>query len=108
MIEAELGSELARRRDVRPASLVLRKASEHFAKMMQHPYFARFSWQRPHDMNYNNEMFPSPGPVWPNKLLPIESWLEDNFATFRGELDNLLEKPGLFDALHEAERNAEA
>ncbi|CAE7882666.1 asphd2 [Symbiodinium sp. KB8] len=107
MIEAEIGSELARRGDVRPAAWMLRNASEHFSQMMRHPYFARFPWQRPHDMNYNHEMFPSPGPVWPSKMLPIESWLEEHFTTFRGELDALLQHAGLFDALHEAERNAE-
>ena len=61
---------------MRPAAWMLRNASEHFSQMMRHPYFARFPWQRPHDMNYNHEMFPSPGPVWPSKMLPIESWLE--------------------------------
>ncbi|CAE7303327.1 ODA11 [Symbiodinium natans] len=107
MIEAEIGLELSRRGNVRLSARVLRNASEHFSQMMRHPYFSRFPWQHPHDMNFNHEMFPSPGPVWPSKMLPIESWLEEHFAIFREELDALLQHAGLFDALHEAERNAE-
>lgn len=108
MVEAELGRELAHRRaDVARAAHVIRNSAAHFREMMSMPYFAQRRWASPYDMNYNEELYPSPGPVWPSSALPLVSWLEENFATFRSDLDAIRAVPGLFDELHQLERNAE-
>jgi len=108
MIEAELGRELADRMDnPRRSGAVLQRASAHFKAMMTMPYFSRFPWSSPYDMNLNSELYSSPGPVWNVKHVPLTEWLETNYATFRQELDAVLSVPGLFAHLHHLERNAE-
>ncbi|CAE8633580.1 unnamed protein product [Polarella glacialis] len=108
MIEAELGIELSTGFDVRLAAKVLRETSRHFAAMMQHPYCSGRPWMTPHDMNFNEEHFPSPGPVWPREAFPLVPWLEANFETFHRELEELRAQPGVFERLRQLERNAEA
>eukprot|EP00971_Amphidinium_carterae_P249659 4955363-Amphidinium_carterae.1 len=57
--------------------------------MMTIPYFSRFQWSSPYDMNLNSELYPSPGPVWNAEDVPMAEWLETHYGTFREECISL-------------------
>lgn len=107
MMEAEIARDRAQRLDLGGANTMLTSANDHFSLMMRLPFFASRNWNNLLDMNFNSEIYPSPGPVWNETLIPIAKWMEENFDTFLADLKRILSVPGLFEFFWHTERNAE-
>lgn len=99
LLSGEVAKHLAvEGRDLRQAAKAMREASNRFQTMVRLPFFNQwgplgFELRGPHDSNFNNDYYPhvNLGPVWPPAAHPLTSWLEDNFAEFRADLDRIMQ-----------------
>lgn len=69
------------------------------------------SWTHPLHMNFNQLRFPNipSQPFWDSRRVPLAQFLEENFAVFREELDNILAQPGdLYEELRKADGSIES
>ncbi|CAJ1363381.1 unnamed protein product [Effrenium voratum] len=111
MISSELGRHLALERDLLQAAQVLRQAQGYFAAMRQLPAFGPHAGvlASPHHISLNADYFPASvvqqGPIWSARL-PIAEFLEEHFATIKGELLVLLGEDK-FSFMSQVTRNAE-
>lgn len=107
----EVGVASAALPDIPRAAISLREAGATFTAMKSVPYHALFSdlgWETPSDMALNDELYPRTfGPVWPREHVPFATFLEDNFETFKMDLEAIIAEEGLFEQLRQLERNAE-
>jgi len=111
MLLVELGMAAAILRQLASAARALRAAMATFDALKAVPYYAHYGdvgWRSPLDVALNDELYPRTfGPVWPSERVPYATFLEENFATFRADLEGILSEDGLFEHLRSLDRNAE-
>ncbi|CAK9022089.1 Aspartate beta-hydroxylase domain-containing protein 2 [Durusdinium trenchii] len=99
----DVGAAFAKRRqNLSKAAALLQRGNDLFEELQQYPFFSFRKWENLYDINTNSHVFPEgfrQRPVWPNSAVPLAGWLEENYQTFREDLDLILNR-SLFDTLY--------
>ncbi|CAJ1340999.1 unnamed protein product [Effrenium voratum] len=111
MLAGETGRHLALGRNLLAGSQLLSRTREYFREAKQLPHIELLKGLSSHEVNFNMDYYPAAtlrhGPVWDPQVLPVASFLEENYPVIRGELESILRAGSTFASLDERTRNAE-